>query len=297
MMIALLPYYKPPQEMAKLQQSQREVDDLMKQLDQMKNQATDPQTAQQMQQAMAQLQQHVQEMEGQLNDAMQQNQQLQQQNDQLDKDNKQLKIRQPFTVTVSSSVLEENVDLYLQDDTSSKTPCPPFDPTQAHNSTFWPGDHHIYGAAFATWIVRDSPVGVHYKLYAKLSNDFGQRQPCTVSTLVVSDGPDVTVPTVKLTPERPWLLAGVLTVDKDNALSYQEATQAEARCRVAEAAEGDATQNHADGHADADSDPNGHANANRDAHGDLIAQDPGDPARQCDPQTPFSILNHHSHGP
>jgi len=227
MMIALLPYYKPPQEMAKLQQSQREMDDLMKQLDQMKNQATDPQAAQQMQQAMAQLQQRVQEMEGQLNDAMQQNQQLTQQNDQLNKDNQTLKIRQPFTVTVSSSVLEENVDLYLQDDVQSKTTCPPFDPTNAHNSTFWPGDHHIYGAAFATWIVRDSPEGVHYKLYARLTNDIGQRQACTVSTLVVSDGPDVAVPTVNLTPERPWELAGTLTVGKNNALSYKEATQAE----------------------------------------------------------------------
>ena len=110
----------------------------------------------------------------------------------------------------------------------NKNPCPPFDPRIKHNLPHWSGDHCFWSAITADWMVRDSPVGVHYKLYANLTNNQGQRRdPATVTTLVINDGPDVKVPDVQLTPERPWALMGVITVGDKNVLSYKEATSAE----------------------------------------------------------------------
>ena len=83
MMLALLPYYKPPGSETKTRENQRKTDELVKQLDQMQKQISNPQAAEDLRKLVEELRKQIQEMQGELNQALAKNLELTKQIDEL----------------------------------------------------------------------------------------------------------------------------------------------------------------------------------------------------------------------
>lgn len=251
MMLVLLPYYKPPGTEAELHEQQREVDELVKNLDAIKQKLKDAELAKEMSEVVRRLEEQIKGLEGQMNRIASENAQLSAQNkqltgqnaelsgrnEQLTQENRQLgeKARQldqrtPFLVLSGARMPGQEVDLYLHDNlVSGDRKSPAFDPEKKRQGQFWGGDIYgwITGRGVAMWVVRDSPVGVKYKIYVKLANDPTRSAATAVFGTVFGGTYTLQLPDVALSPERPWALVGTLTGEAGGKVSFKEATAAE----------------------------------------------------------------------
>ncbi|MEY2484821.1 MAG: hypothetical protein QOH39_469 [Verrucomicrobiota bacterium] len=235
MMLVLLPYYNPPASEEDLRKERANTDELVKQMERLKEAAKGSAFAQQMSDLSQKLQDQIKELQGQVNQYAAQNQQLQADNQSLTKKNQELQRsldqRRPFLTMIATNP-RQSIDLYLQDDVvvgNEKRSNPPFNPNQQHHSAYWPGDISAWIGGVASWLVRDSPASVHYKVYAKLAGDPAGRIAGSVDGVVVGENGKwiVDIPQVALTPERFWTLLGTLTGEPDARVSFKEATQQE----------------------------------------------------------------------
>lgn len=234
MMLVLLPYYKPPADADDLRQQQATTDELMKKLEKLKEQAKDSALAKQLQDLVQQLQDQIKQLQGQVNQFASENQQLKTQNDALTKKNDEqaraLDQRRPFLTTVTT-IPPQNVNLYVWDDSvnADKKTAAPFDPTQPRQWPSWTGDTLAWLNGTSTWLVRDSPPNIHYKVYVKLTNDPASRIVSSVDGEVVGENAKwaIELPQVTLSPERFWTLLGTMTGEPQGKVSFKPATQEE----------------------------------------------------------------------
>jgi hypothetical protein len=240
MMLVLLPYYKPPGKATDLHKQEVETQDLLRQLEQLRENAKDAALAQQMADTMRKLDEELKQMQGQLNQLTAENDRLNTENQNLtarnQKQSGQIAMHHPF-LTVAVTNPAQDLDVYLDSDgmTEEKKSNPPFDPTKPHQSTFFLGDLSgwwtDHGAT--VWMTRDTPVGVHYKLYVKIpqASDslaaFTAPPATTVKSMAIGDGWRVDVPDVTLSPARFWTLVGTFSVTSEGKMAFKEATQAE----------------------------------------------------------------------
>jgi hypothetical protein len=236
MTLVLLPYYKPPGTEQDLQDQQRKVDELMAELEKLKQNVSDPEAARRMEQLVQQLEAEMKQLQGQLNSArselaqareqvaaaQQQNQQLTTENQQL---NNRLSSRTPFLVIAGTRDPSQELDLYLEDDhVTGESRNPPFDPQKKHHPRYWPGDIAVYApGGFANWVVRDSPPGIHYKVFVKLATDAPRLRATGLFGGVYGEGIAIQFPEIGLTPERPWVQLGTLTAQPGGKLDFQAA--------------------------------------------------------------------------
>ncbi|MGB9475227.1 MAG: hypothetical protein WCE87_09185 [Candidatus Udaeobacter sp.] len=237
MMLVLLPYYKPPGKETDLHKQEVKTQDLLDELNKLRAQAQDSAIAQQMTQLVQKLQDQLKQMQGQLNQMAAENDQLKSQNENLsaksEKQARQLDMRHPFLLSVASYPPQE-LDMYLESDsiTEKNQSNPAFDPSKAHQPTFFNGDvAGWWGASgVTTWMTRDAPASSRYKLYVKVAppaNPSSSPATTTVKGLAFSDAWSLTLPDVTLTPARFWTLVGTFSVTKEGKPAFQEATQAE----------------------------------------------------------------------
>lgn len=237
MMLVALPYYRPPGAEIDLRKQESETNELLKQLERLRDAAKGSALAQEMSDLIQKLQDEIKQLQGQLNQYAAQNQQLKAENDSLTKKNEDqartISQRRPF-LTVLTTTPAQEIDLYVQDDVvagADKRSNPPFNPTQtAHHRQYWPGDvcFWIANQGAATWMVRDSPPNVHYKIYARLIGEPAARRPTSVSATLLDDaGGNTPLADVDLSPQRFWALIGTLTGQAEGKVTFQVATQAE----------------------------------------------------------------------
>ncbi|HEU0274046.1 MAG TPA: hypothetical protein VFQ83_05925 [Candidatus Udaeobacter sp.] len=237
MMLVLLPYYKPPGKETDLHDQEVKTQDLLDELNKLRAQAQDSAIAQQMSQLVDKLQDQLKQMQGQLNQMAAENDQLKNQNESLSAKNakqaSQLDMRHPFLVSAASYPPQE-LDVYLESDgVSEKNQSnPPFDPSKAHQPTFFTGDVAGWWASsgVTTWMTRDAPTPSRYKLYVKTAptaDPSGSPATTTVKGLAFSDAWSLTLPDVTLTPARFWTLVGTLSLPKEGKPTFHEATQTE----------------------------------------------------------------------
>jgi gas vesicle protein len=236
MTLVLLPYYKAPGTERDLKEQQQKVDELMKELETLKQNVSDPETAQRLHELVQQLEAEMKQMQGQLNSArselaqareqaaaaQQQNQQLTTENQQL---NNRLSSRTPFLVLAGTRDSSQDLDIYLEDDhVAGNSRNPPFDPKKNRHPPYWPGDISAYApGGFVTWVVRDSPPGIHYKVFVKLATDPSRLRATSAFGGVYGTGISILLPEVGLTPERPWVQLGTLTGQPGGKLEFQAA--------------------------------------------------------------------------
>jgi hypothetical protein len=241
MMLVLLPYYKPPGSAADLQKEQTKTQDLLKELEKLKDAAKDSALAQQMADLSRQLEAQIKQLQGEVNQLTAQNQQLKTENQQLaarnDKQSSQLDMRRPFfTMAVASP--PQDLDVYLDSDgmTEDKKSNPPFDPIKPHQNNFFTGDVSAWwpDQGVTVWMTRDTPIGVHYKLYVKIppSSDawsavIAPAIKVKVKSRAVGGDWRLDLPDVNLNPAQFWTLVGTFAVNPDGKLGFKEATQSE----------------------------------------------------------------------
>ncbi|HEY7001635.1 MAG TPA: hypothetical protein VH330_07825 [Candidatus Udaeobacter sp.] len=237
MMLVLLPYYKPPGKETDLHNQEAKTQDLLDELEKLRARAQDSAVAQQMTQLMQQLQEQLKQLQGQLNQLSAENDQLKSQNESLsaksEKQARQLDMRHPFLMSVASYPPQE-LDVYLESDgiSEKKQSNPPFDPSKAHQPTFFNGDVAGWWASsgVTTWMTRDSPTPARYKLYVKVAppaNPSSSPATTTVKSMAFCDTWSLNLPDVTLTPARFWTLVGSFSLTKEGKPAFQEATQAE----------------------------------------------------------------------
>ena len=228
MMLVALPYYKPGAGTnTQSRENQQKNDELMREIEKLKDQLGNPNAAEDLAELLRKLQAQIQSLQGQVNQLTSENQKLTADNKDLDR---KLRLKKPFLVVLSAGEMNQDLDLYVRDDLKTeKYENPPFDPTIAHHSVYWPGDLNAYVPehGLSVWVTVDSPANVHYKIYAKLSSETKLRKATGVSGALIADTYNIPFPVTQLTPERFWTLVGTLTADTDAKLSFKEATEAE----------------------------------------------------------------------
>ena len=232
MMLVLLPYYKPPGSAIDLQREQAQTQNLLVVINKLRSSVLVPE----LDDALRKLEEQIKQLQGQINQLSAQNQQLQTANDDLtqknQKQSQQLNARNPFFVYAAANDATQALDIYVQDDVvqGGKTN-PPFNPAGPHQARYWNGDLDLTvpGRGIALWGVRDSPANVHYKIYAKLANEPGQRRQTGIFSAAYGSTYTVNFPEITLNPERFWTLLGSLTADPqgNGTVTFKEATQAE----------------------------------------------------------------------
>jgi hypothetical protein len=235
MMLVLLPYYKPPATEEDLRKERADTDELVKEMEKLKEATKDSAFAQQMQSLVDKLQEQIKQMQGQVNQYAAQNQQLQAANDSLTKtiqeQQRSLDQRRPFMTVVATNP-SQDVNLYLWDDSlggNKKASAPLFDPTQARQWPAWTGDTLSWLHGTSTWLVRDSPPNIHYKVYVKLTSDPVARATTAIDGVIVGENTKwvIDLPKVTLTPERFWTLLGTITGEAEGKASFKVATPEE----------------------------------------------------------------------
>jgi predicted metal-dependent enzyme (double-stranded beta helix superfamily) len=246
MLLVALPYYRPAQNAAQVQEQRARTEQLMREIEKLKEKLSDPSAAEDLEELLRQLQAQIQALQGQVNqltgeneqlraDKQQlsvQNQQLRGEHEQLNEENRQLKARSPFVVFVQSDV-QQDLDLYLDDVTAATSKGeknPPFDPGREHHATFWPGDLSVYapGRGVSTWMVRDTPAGSRFKIYAKVQPLSVFTAPAHVDGIVMGSGfSTIPLPKITLTTSRSWALIGILSCAEPGKVTFVEATEAE----------------------------------------------------------------------
>jgi regulator of replication initiation timing len=228
MMLVALPYYKPGAGTnTQSRENQQKNDELMREIEKLKDQLGNPNAAEDLAELLRKLQAQIQSLQGQVNQLTSENQKLTADNKDLDR---RLRFKKPFLVVLSAGEMNQDLDLYVRDDLKTeKYENPPFDPTIAHHSVYWPGDLNAYvpGHGLSVWVTTDSPANIHYKIYAKLSSEPPARKATGVSGALIADTYNFALPVTQLTPERFWTLVGTLTADNDAKLAFKEATEAE----------------------------------------------------------------------
>ncbi|MFL6515724.1 MAG: hypothetical protein ACJ8M1_11950 [Chthoniobacterales bacterium] len=233
MTLVLLPYYKPAVSQSELRQQEATTDDLLKELQKLREGAKDSAMAKELDDLVDKLQAQIKQLQGQVNSYSSENERLQDENKQLTENNKKqadtLTMRNPFIVMMGCMPLQD-VDVYLASDTVSekKTNNPPFDPIKPHNDEFWAGDTVTWWPSHGVtvWLTRDAPANSHFKIYAKLA-DPANRTDASLTGNIKAPGLNIAMPVVPLTAARYWTLIGTIIVDKDNKISFTEATEAE----------------------------------------------------------------------
>jgi hypothetical protein len=130
----------------------------------------------------------------------------------------------------------QDLDVYLDSDgmTEDKKSNPPFDPAKPHQNNFFTGDTSAWwpDRGATVWMTRDTPIGVHYKLYVKIpppSDPWSavSAPATTVRSMAIGDGWRLDLPDVMLSSSRFWTLIGTFSVNPDGKLGFKEATQSE----------------------------------------------------------------------
>jgi len=188
----------------------------------------------------------VNQLTGQVNRLAAENQQLDQENQALKKQIAQMHELTPVLVQVYSDG-NQAVDLYVYTVNTSNTgeTNPPFDPSKQWNGIYWQGDARLLVPqhGVTAWMMRDFPRGGVAKLYAKVNpiDVFGA--PAHLAGTVAGSGTTemkldngavvrtpynpIKLPTVELTPARPWILFGTLTSPELGKINFTAATDAE----------------------------------------------------------------------
>ena len=238
MMLVLLPYYKPPASATDLRRQETQTQELLRELEKLRQQAKDSGMAQQMAEVIQRLQEQIKQLQGQVNQFAAQNEQLKSENRSLVAKNQkqaaQLIMRSPFFTMVVASP-PQDVGMYLWSDgfTEDKKSNPPLDLAKLHQPTFFSGDQAAWwpdhGAA--VWMTRDTPAGVHYKLYVKIQPATdpwsASSAPTTIQGIATSDSWKIQLPEVTLNSARPWTLVGTFSVTPEEKMTFKEANQAE----------------------------------------------------------------------
>src|SRR5690242_3331541 len=236
MMLVVLPYYKPAGSAIDLQREEAQTESLLIQINKLRQAGSVSIVTAQMDDALRKLEEQIRRLEGQVNQLSSENQQLKTTNDDLTQKNQkqtqQLNARNPFFVYAAANDASQSIDVYVQDDVvqGGKTN-PPFNPTGPHQSHFWNGDIDLTvpGRGIALWGIRDSPVNVHYKLYAKLANEPAQRRQTGIFSAAYGANYTLNFPELTLSPDRFWTFIGTLSSDPqgNGTVTFKEATQAE----------------------------------------------------------------------
>jgi hypothetical protein len=237
MMLVLLPYYKPPGKATDLHKQEVKTQDLLDELQKLRARAQDSALAQQMAQLTQQLQEQLKQMQGQLNQLTAENDRLKNENESLtaknEKQARQLEMRQPFLV-MAASYPPQDLGIYLESDgvTEKKESNPPFDPTKPHQPSFFTGDASGWWTdhGVTVWLTRDTPHGLHYKLYARIAppaDPWSSLTTTTVKSLAFNDSWKLDLPDVTLSSARFWTLVGTFSMTSEGKPAFQEATQAE----------------------------------------------------------------------
>lgn len=74
-------------------------------------------------------------------------------------------------------------------------------------------------------IITDVPRGTRYNVYLRLSNSPNVQSPTEISSTLIEPGPfpPTRLPRVTLTPERPWVFFGTITIDEQSKPIFKEA--------------------------------------------------------------------------
>jgi regulator of replication initiation timing len=177
-----------------------------------------------------------------------QNEQLDQENQALKKQIAQMHELTPVLVQVYTDG-NQAVDLYAYivnaNTRNAGETNPPFDPSKQWNGTYWQGDSRLVAPqhGVTAWMMRDLPPGTVVKLYAKVNaiDIFGA--PAHIAGTIAGSGSTemklddgsvvrtaynpIKLPTVELTPSRPWILFGTLTSHTLGKIDFTAATETE----------------------------------------------------------------------
>jgi hypothetical protein len=88
----------------------------------------------------------------------------------------------------------------------------------------------LSGRGIALGMVTEMPRGTTLKTYVRLANHLTRRAPTEINSALFRNTagmPPTRLPKVTLTPERFWMLLGTISIDKDGAPLFQEATTKE----------------------------------------------------------------------
>src|SRR5437762_10311111 len=239
MMLVALPYYiVGTQDRARSQQRTQE---LLKDIEKLRERMSDPAQAEELRRLIDDLTGQIKQLEGQVNQYAYEKEQLTKENEQYAAtDKKQRRLiaqRKPTAVLVSASDLDQQIDLYLEDDlvdtTTGKPINPPFDPAkQWHNSNWIDDITQITepDRGYCAWVSSQTIAGGNYRVFVKEANEPASRRTNGFSIFVFGDFPKARlalVGIIVLGPQRPWDLVGTISVDDNWKISFKEASQAE----------------------------------------------------------------------
>ena len=239
MMLVALPYYivgTPDRA-----RSQQRTEELLKDLDKLRERMSDPAQAEELRRLIDEMTAQIKQLEGQVNQYAYEKEQLTKENEQYAAtDKKQRRLiaqRKPTAVLVSANDLDQQIDLYLEDDlvdtTTGKPINPPFDPAkQWHNSNWIDDITQITepDRGFCAWVSSQTIAGSNYRVFVKEANELASRRTTGFSIFVFGDFPQARLAlgaVIVLGPQRPWDFVGTISVDDKWKISFKEATQAE----------------------------------------------------------------------
>jgi len=246
MMLVALPYYivgTPDRA-----RSQQRTEELLKDLDKLRERMSDPAQAEELRRLIDEMTAQIKQLEGQVNQYAYEKEQLTKEKEELRKQNdeltateqKQRKLvaqRKPTAVLVSATDLDQQIDLYLEDDlvddSTGKPVNPPFDPAKQWHNSNWPNDITQItepDRGYCAWVASQTVAGSNYRIFVKEANEPASRRTTGFSIFVFGDFPQARlalVGIIVLGPGRPWDLVGTISVDNNWKISFREATQAE----------------------------------------------------------------------
>ena len=260
MMLVALPYYivGTPDRV----RSQQRTQELLKDLDKLRERMSDPAQAEELRRMIDELTAQIKQLEGQVNQYAYEKEQLSKENDGLKKQNDEL-VRQrdqlkkendqyaatdkkqrtliaqhkPMAVLVSATDLDQQVDMYLEDDLveegKDKSANPPFDPAKKWHDSNWANDiTDIWepDRGYRVWVASQTVAGGHYRLFVNEGGEPPHRRTAGFAVLLFGDFPKARVAAVGgvvLGPQRPWDLVGTISVDNNWKINFTEASQAE----------------------------------------------------------------------
>lgn len=240
MMLVALPYYTTGSD-AERKQNREATANLLRDAERLRERMSDPAQAEELRKLIDNLTAQIKQLEGEVNQYAYENQQLKKQADDLtaknDKQRQLIEQKKPFLVLTSADDLDQEVDLYVEDDLVSertgKSANPPFDPDRKWHNSGWKDDItgvRLPDRGFAAWVGATTAPGTSYRVFAKEGNDPGKRRPTNVSSVLFGDMTESRlIPLADLTlgPQRFWDLIGTVQADENGKLSFVEATQAQ----------------------------------------------------------------------
>src|SRR5256714_10528468 len=246
MMLVALPYYvvgSPDRA-----RSQQRTQEMLKDIEKLRERMSDPAQAEELRRIIDELTAQIQQLEGQVNQYAYEKEQLSKENDGLRKQNDeyaatdkkqrtQIAQRKPMAVLVTATDLDQEVDLYLEDDLveegKDKSANPPFDPAKKWHQSNWANDITDItepDRGYRVWVTSQTVAGGHYRLFVNEGGEPQHRRTTGFAVLLFGDFPKArfaAVGGIVLGPERPWDLGGTISVDDNWKISFKEASQAQ----------------------------------------------------------------------